>query len=59
MSILRPLPDAPGLDADEVELWAWDHGATRAEFDEYRRTGVVTVSMRVKWWWRRTRRVLR
>ncbi|MCS6569923.1 hypothetical protein NYQ35_14015 [Curtobacterium flaccumfaciens pv. flaccumfaciens] len=23
------------------------------------RTGVVTVSTRVTWWWRRTRRVLR
>lgn len=59
MRILPPLPDAPGVDAGDDEVWAWDIGATLAEFHEYRRTGVVTLSMRVKWWWRRTRRVLR
>jgi len=59
MSILRPLPDAPDLDDDDEVLFAWDNGATVDEWREARRTGVVTVSMRVQWWWRRTRRVLR
>jgi hypothetical protein len=59
MPILRPLPDAPDLDADDDVLFAWDNGATIAEFREWQRTGVLTVSMQVKWWWRRTRRVLR
>jgi len=36
-----------------------ENGATIAEFHEWKRTDVLTVSMRVKWWWRRTRRVLR
>ncbi|WIE63534.1 hypothetical protein DEI99_009670 [Curtobacterium sp. MCLR17_036] len=59
MSILRPLPDAPDLDDDDEVLFAWDNGATLDEWREAQRTGVVTLSMRVKWWWRRTRRVLR
>lgn len=59
MSILRPLPDAPDVDEDDDVLFAWDNGATVPEFREWRRTGVLTVSLRVKWWWRRTRRVLR
>ncbi|WIB31482.1 hypothetical protein [Curtobacterium sp. MCSS17_005] len=59
MSFLRPLPDAPDLDEDDDVLFAWDHGATVDEWRESQRTGVVTVSTRVTWWWRRTRRVLR
>ena len=59
MSIMRPLPDAPDLDEDDEVLFAWDNGATVDEWRESQRTGVVTLSMRVKWWWRRTRRVLR
>jgi hypothetical protein len=64
MPLLRPLPDAPrfkmdGTEEDDAILDAWVDGATLAEWYEVERTGVVTVSMRVKWWWRRTRRVLR
>lgn len=58
MGILRPLPDAPGIDEDD-ELSAWELGATMREWQEWQRTGVLTLSFRVKWWWRRTRRVLR
>ncbi|MDP4332583.1 hypothetical protein Q7F20_04320 [Curtobacterium sp. A7_M15] len=58
------MPDAPrfkmdGTEEDDAILDAWVDGATLAEWYEVERTGVVTVSMRVKWWWRRTRRVLR
>jgi hypothetical protein len=64
MPIFRPLPDAPrfkmdGTDEDDAILDAWVDGASLAEWYEVERTGIVTVSMRVKWWWRRTRRVLR
>ncbi|MET3450152.1 hypothetical protein [Curtobacterium sp. 1544] len=59
MAIFRPLPDAPGMDDDDDEVDAWELGATMPEYREWRRTDVITVSMRVKWWWRRTRRVLR
>ncbi|OII13506.1 hypothetical protein [Curtobacterium sp. MCBA15_008] len=64
MRFFRPLPDAPqfkidGTDEDDAILDAWVDGATLAEWYEVERTGITTVSMRVKWWWRRTRRVLR
>ncbi|GGK87828.1 hypothetical protein JOE58_001021 [Curtobacterium luteum] len=59
MPILKPLPDAMDPDRDDDEYWAYENGATVPEYLEWRRTGVLTVSMRVKWWWRRTRRVLR
>ncbi|MFJ4297143.1 hypothetical protein [Curtobacterium sp. NPDC089689] len=48
-----------GTEEDDAVLDAWVEGATLAEWYESERTGIVTVSMRVKWWWRRTRRVLR
>lgn len=59
MPIFKPLPDAFDPECDDDEYWAWENGATLAEFHEWKRTDVLTVSMRVKWWWRRTRRVLR
>ncbi|MBF4604288.1 hypothetical protein [Curtobacterium sp. MWU13-2055] len=64
MHLFAPLPDRPsfkvdGTDDDDAELAAWLEGATVAEMAEAERTGVTTVSMHVKWWWRRTRRVLR
>ncbi|PCN47904.1 hypothetical protein Csp2054_09855 [Curtobacterium sp. 'Ferrero'] len=64
MRLFTPLPDAPrfkidGTAEDDAILDAWVEGATLAEWYESERTGIVTVSMRIKWWWRRTRRVLR
>ncbi|MFJ3033699.1 hypothetical protein ACIPC2_04710 [Curtobacterium pusillum] len=47
------------MDDDDDEVDAWELGATMPEYREWRRTDVITLSMRVKWWWRRTRRVLR
>jgi hypothetical protein len=44
---------------DRRHLAAYAVGATDAEWREFKRTQVVTVSMHLKWWWRRTRRVLR
>jgi hypothetical protein len=60
MGAFKPLPDQPeyGVDDDDV-VHAWMDGATTAEFDEWLRTGVLPISVRVKWWWRRTRRILR
>ncbi|MCJ1713835.1 hypothetical protein [Curtobacterium sp. VKM Ac-2922] len=64
MPLFAPLPDRPrfdvhGTEEDDKVLDAWQEGATLDEWNEYDRTGVLTVSMRVKWWWRRTLRVLR
>ncbi|MGN8048586.1 hypothetical protein ACTJKO_02775 [Curtobacterium sp. 22159] len=64
MRMFAPLPDRPefrvdGTPDDDAALIAWVEGATVEEWHESERTGVVTLSMRVKWWWRRTRRVLR
>ncbi|MGU3408564.1 hypothetical protein ACLBWP_00520 [Microbacterium sp. M1A1_1b] len=44
---------------DEFERAAFQNGATPEEWTEFDRTNIITVSMRVKWWWRRTLRVLR
>jgi hypothetical protein len=44
---------------DQRHLAAYAVGATPGEWQEFKRTHVVTVSMHVKWWWRRTLRVLR
>ncbi|WFR66282.1 hypothetical protein P9139_15380 [Curtobacterium flaccumfaciens] len=64
MRLFAPLPDRPefkidGSEYDDAVLAAWVYGATVDEWLESERTGVVTLSMNVKWWWRRTRRVLR
>ncbi|MCA5923026.1 MULTISPECIES: hypothetical protein [Curtobacterium] len=64
MHLFAPLPDRPafkidGTPEDDAAVDAWSEGATVDEWLESERTGVVTLSMRVKWWWRRTRRVLR
>ena len=64
MPLFAPLPDRPvfdvnGTEEDDKVLDAWQEGATVDEWREYERTGVVTVSMHVKWWWRRTLQVLR
>jgi len=64
MHLFAPLPDRPqfkvdGTEHDDAMLCAWVHGATVDEWFESERTGVLPLSMRLKWWWRRTRRVLR
>jgi len=59
MRFLKPLPDALDPERDDDEYWAWENGATLEEFREWERTGVLTISMRVKWWWRRIRPTLR
>ncbi|KTR46251.1 hypothetical protein [Curtobacterium oceanosedimentum] len=59
MRIFKPLPDALDPDRDGDEYWAWENGATLDEFREWERTGVLTLSMRLKWWWRRSRPTLR
>ncbi|MFJ3380936.1 hypothetical protein ACIPJ2_11055 [Curtobacterium sp. NPDC090217] len=60
MKLLAPLPDAPDPDVDgHDEYYAWVNGATIAEFREWKRTDVLTLSLRLRWWWRRTLRVLR
>ncbi|WIB76055.1 hypothetical protein DEJ28_10200 [Curtobacterium sp. MCPF17_002] len=64
MPLFAPLPDRPqfvidGDDHDDAVIIAWVEGATVEEWLEAERTGVTTLSMHVKWWWRRTRRVLR
>jgi len=65
MSMFARLPDRPALEFREPDdpvadaFEAWLEGATLPELHEYRRTGVLTLSMRARWWWRRTRRVLR
>jgi hypothetical protein len=65
MSLFRPLPDQPCIELDGPDdpvadaFEAWLEGATLPELHEYRRTGVLTLSMRARWWWRRTRPVLR
>lgn len=45
--------------ADRAAQIAFAQGATLDEWNEYCRTHVITVSMRVKWWWRRFERTLR
>lgn len=59
MRICKPLPDALDPDRADDEYWAWENGATLEEFREWERTGVLTLSMRLKWWWRRIRPTLR
>ncbi|MDP9736679.1 hypothetical protein [Curtobacterium sp. 260] len=59
MRIFEPLPDALGPDRDDDEYWAWENGAEFDDFREWERTGVLTRSMRLRWWWRRTRPTLR
>ncbi|SBN63646.1 hypothetical protein GA0004736_2583 [Curtobacterium sp. 9128] len=51
----KPL-DVP---TDPFERRAFANGATPEEWAEFHRTNIITVSMRVKWWLRRTLHVLR
>lgn len=44
---------------DEHARRAFRNGATLEEWTEFRRTNIITVSMHVKWWCRRTLRKLR
>ncbi|WP_175470218.1 hypothetical protein [Curtobacterium sp. MCBA15_001] len=44
---------------DEFEREAFDNGATPEERAEFDRTNIITLSMHVKWWWRRLVQVLR
>jgi len=55
--LLRRRPIEVPVDPDARV--AFMNGATLAEWMEFRRTNTITVSMHVKWWWRRTWRVLR
>lgn len=55
--MLRRRPIEVPQDPDARE--AFENGATVDEWSEFGRTNIITVSMHVKWWWRRTWRVLR
>ncbi len=44
---------------EEPARTAFRNGATPDEWAEFRRTNIITVSMHVKCWWRRTGRRLR
>jgi hypothetical protein len=55
MALRKPIE----VPTDDLGRVAFAAGASREEWQEYCRTYVMTVSMRVKWWWRRFERTLR